>query len=161
LEILDIRHFFEKVGITPQTEQLKPLQSWPHLLVVITQHETKIFEIDLKQTEPELLQPYDPNEYLHHLHHKQGGFQGQYAPKDPSYYENIAKDLTNGGAIIIFGNATGHSSAMEQLINYLQKHYPEIATRVIGTVKLDVEALTDNQFLAEARSFYSQKATTA
>jgi len=163
-EVLDMRHFLEKVGITPelqQAEQLKPGQPRPHLLVVITHHETKIFETDFKQSDPELLQPYDPNDYLHHLHHKQGGFQGQYAPEDPSYYENIIKDLTNGEAILIFGNATGHSSAMEHLVNYLQQHHSEIATRVIGTVKVDVEALTDPQLIAEARSFYSQKAISA
>lgn len=148
------------MGITPQlhqTEQLKPL---PHLLVVITHHETKIFETDFKQSEnaPEVLQPYDPFYHLRHLHHKQGDFQGQYAPEDPTYYENIVEHLTKAEAILIFGNATGHSSAMEHLINYLQQHHSEIAARVIGTVKVDVEALTDQQLLAEASSFYSEKA---
>lgn len=159
-EILDMRHFLEKVGITPklqQTEQLKPLHSWPHLLVVITHHETKIFETDFRRSEnePEILQPYDPLYHLHHLHYKQGDFQGQYAPEDPAYYENIVEHLTKGEAILIFGNASGHSSAMEQLMNYLEQHHSEIAARVIGTVKVDVEALTDPQLLAQAGSFYS------
>ncbi len=161
-EILDMRHFLEKVGITPQlqqAEQFKPLQPWPHLLVVITHHETKIFETDFtrSETDPEVLQPADPLYRLHHLHHKQGNFQGQYAPEDPAYYEDIVEDLNNSQAILIFGNATGHSSAMEYLVNYLQQHHSEIVARIIGTVKVDVEALTDQQLLAEARSFYSQK----
>jgi len=81
-------------------------------------------------------------------------------PKIPSYYEHLALILHNAGEILIFGNGTGKSSAMVYLVRYLTKHHGEIADRIVGAVIIDVEALTENQLLAQAREFYAQQAMT-
>lgn len=60
--------------------------------------------------------------------------------------------------MLLFGNATEHSSTLEQLVSYLHEYHLEIAERVIGVVKPNVEALSDHRLFAEAHNFYSQMA---
>ena len=49
---------------------------------------------------------------------------------------------------------------MVYLVRYLTKHHGAIADRIVGAVIIDVEALTENQLLAQAREFYAQQAMT-
>jgi hypothetical protein len=126
----------------------------PHMLVVIDHHETRVYTTEFTGTQPTSLRPYDPRGELHHLHHTAGHFQGQRAPEDPQYYADIAALVQDAGALLIFGNGTGASSAMMHLVRYLTKHHVETADHIVGTVVVDVEALTENQLLAEARDFY-------
>jgi hypothetical protein len=48
---------------------------------------------------------------------------------------------------------------MVHLVRYLTKHHGETADRIVGAVVVDVEALTENQLLAEARDFYAGEGT--
>ena len=125
-----------------------------HMLVVIDHQETRVYETEFKGTQPERLHPYDPQGQLRHLHHINGHFQGQRAPEDPGYYERLTPLLHDAEAILIFGNGKGKASAMVQLVRYLTKHHAELADRIVGAVVVDIEALTENQLLAEARDFY-------
>jgi len=43
-----------------------------------------------------------------------------------------------------------HARTLRQLF----QHHEKIAERIVGALTVDVEALTDNQSLAEAREFY-------
>jgi hypothetical protein len=124
------------------------------MLVVIDHQETRVYHAEFRDAVPSQLHPYDPRGELRHLHHTKGQFRGQRAPEDPSYYERLAALLRDADEILIFGNGKGNSSAMVQLIRYLSKHHEEIAERIVGAVTVDVEALSDNQLLAEAREFY-------
>ncbi len=130
-----------------------------HVLVVIDHQETRVYATDLSDTEPTRLYPDDPNGDRRHLHHTSGHFQGQRAPEDPRYYEQIALLLRDAGEILIFGNGRGKSSAMMYLVRYLTKQHAAIADRIVGAVIVDIAALTDHQLLAEARDFYAEKAT--
>jgi len=126
----------------------------PHMLVVIDHQETRVYDAEFSEAVPSQLHPYDPRGELRHLHHTKGHFYGQRAPENPSYYERLASLLRDADEILIFGNGKGNSSAMVQLIRYLSKHHEDIAERIVSALTVDVEALTDNQLLAEAREFY-------
>jgi len=126
----------------------------PHMLVVIDHQETRVYDAEFRDAVPIQLHRYDPRGELRHLHHTKGHFHGQRAPEDPSYYERLASLLRDADEILIFGNGKGNSSAMVQLIRYLSQHHEDIAERIVGALTVDVEALTDNQLLAEAREFY-------
>ena len=128
----------------------------PHMLVVIDHQETRVYDAEFRDAVPIQLHPYDPRGELRHLHHTNGHFHGQRAPEDPSYYERLASLLRDADEILIFGNGKGNSSAIVQLIRYLSKHHEDIAEQIVGALTVDVEALTDNQLLAEAREFYHQ-----
>ena len=164
-ELLALRHFLERAGITPTDPQHSAPEAaavdHSHMLVVIDHKETRVYAAVFKGTQPERLHPYDPLGELQHLHHTDGHFQGQRVPEDPRYYAAIAALVQDAGAILLFGNGTGKASAMVQLVRYLTKHHLDIADRIVGAIVVDVEALSENQLLAEARAFYADEVGVA
>jgi hypothetical protein len=55
------------------------------------------------------------------------------------------------------GNGTGGSNAMIHLKECLQAHHPQVASRLVGAIELDLEALSEGQLLAEARGFFAHQ----
>jgi hypothetical protein len=153
LEVLDIRHFLERAGVTrPKGDFLPapPLQ----LLVIIDHHATRIYVVEPSDATPKRIEPYDPHGYQRHLVHRtEGHGTGQRAPEEPSYYEAVAKTLAGADAILVMGHGTGKSSAMNHLVTYLTTHHPETARKIAGAIRVDLEGRTDAQLLAEARTF--------
>jgi hypothetical protein len=44
---------------------------------------------------------------------------------------------------------------MDQLLAELKRHHPDISERVVGSVVVDAQHLTEDQLLAKARDFYA------
>jgi hypothetical protein len=126
------------------------------LLVVVDQAETLVFRSEEKNSVPEHLHPYDPRGVLRHLKHTKGADAAARAPENLVYYESIAATLTDADDVLLMGNGSGASSAMGHLSDFLSTHHNEIASRIVGTLTVDVEALTEGQLLQEARAFFLQ-----
>jgi hypothetical protein len=92
----------------------------------------RVFATEDPDAVPKVFEPYDPHGYLRQLHHIHGDYKGQRAPEDPSY-----------------------CAAAVHLSESLKQHDPELAARQIGMLHLDVEAETDRELLAAARSSLS------
>ena len=159
-QTLDIRHFLESAGVgksgnvtTDGAKAAPPLR----LLVVIRQQKTLIFRTEGKDALPERLYPYDPHGILHHLNHTDGRDKGSREPENLIYYKEIAKTLAGADEILLMGNGTGASSAMTHLRDFFATHHPEITQRIVGTVTLDLEALTEGQLLQEARAVFIRR----
>lgn len=73
-----------------------------------------------------------------------------------SYYEAVAKTLSGAGRVVLFGGGNGRSSAMDQLMADLTAHHPEVATKVVAAVVVDVHHTTEPQLLAEARAVFAR-----
>jgi len=96
--------------------------------------------------------PYDPYGFQHHLiHRKEAHYRGERVPEEGSFYEQIAKDLAPAREIILIGHATGTSSAVDHLGEYLKDHYPETFARIFATEKADLSALTAPEIEAIAK----------
>ena len=69
-----------------------------------------------------------------------------------------ARDKTLGGAeqVLVFGSGTGKSSAMDHLFFDLRHLQPDVAAKVIGTVKIDAHHTAEGQSLAKVREFYAE-----
>ena len=93
------------------------------------------------------------------LHYVQDDSNGQRKPERKSFYDAVAKTLHDAKEILLFGHGTGASSAMEQLLAELKQHHSDLAKRVVGSVVVDDQHLTENQLLAKAREFYEEKAS--
>ena len=156
-ELMAIRHFLER-SATPAATPL--VGDGLHLLVVIDHREAQIFRSELHGATPQRIVPFDPHGSGRHLREVDEGASGQRRPELKSFYEAIAKTLNGAEKILIFGSATGASSAMEHLLAELQQHHPAIAKCVIGTVVVNEQHMSDDQLLAEARSFYATKVAT-
>ncbi len=152
-ELMEIRHFLERSAAPAQAG----VAAGSHLLVVIDHREARIYSTELHGSVPERITPYDPDGSHRHLHNVDDESNGQRQPELKPFYEEIAGKLSGAEQILIFGSATGASSAMEYLVDDLKKHHPDIAQRVVGTVTVNEQHMSEDQLLAQAREFYAAK----
>ncbi len=149
-ELMQVRHFLERSG----TPTPPPAAAGTHLLVVIDHREARIYSTELHGSVPHRIAPYDPFGFGRALHYNQDDANGQRKPEQKSFYEAVAKTLQSAQQILMFGTATGASSAMEQLLADLNRHHKDIAKRVVGSKVVNEHHLTDDQLLAKAREFF-------
>ena len=131
-----------------------------HMLVVIDHREAKIFNMELKGGAPERLSPHKPVGTDRYLHEVQDDGNGQRKPENKQFYEAVASAVKHADQVLVFGNAVGAASAMEQLKNDLASHHKDIAARVIGWLHVDEKHTTENQLLAKARELYEKNANS-
>jgi len=116
-------------------------------MVVVIDHRAAHIYHDLGGSRPEdevTVKPYDPFGFQHHLiHRKEAHYKGDHVPEEESYYEEIATDLVHAESITLIGHATGKSSAVNFLSEYLKNHHPETFRRIIATETVDLSALTE------------------
>jgi hypothetical protein len=142
-EISRLRRFLKDAGALG-----KPVQAHQvGRMVVVVDHQAADIYHDLGGSRPQdevTVKPYDPFGFQHHLiHRKEAHYKGDHVPEEESYYEEIAGDLVHAEAIILIGHATGKSSAVEFLSEYLKTHHPETFRRIIATETVDLSALTE------------------
>jgi hypothetical protein len=150
-ELMNIRHFLEQ-SAAPLP---KAVAQGVHLLVVIDHREARIFKTEVHGSVPERITPFDPQGTNRHLHNVEDDSNGQRKPEPKAFYEAIARTLSGAEKILILGSATGSSSAMDHLVAELKQHHAEIAKRVVGTIVVNEQHMTEDQLLAEARKFYA------
>ncbi len=150
-EILDLRHFLQSAG-----HEEKAAANGPdlRLVVVINRKQGLVYRSEDKGSVPEHFEPYDPEGSLNRLIHTDGVDKASRAPENLAYYQAIAATLASAGEVLLVGNGTGSSCSATHFVDFLTSHYPEIASRVVGTVTLDIEALTEDEILQKARAFY-------
>jgi hypothetical protein len=153
-ELMQIRHFLERSAAPPQAAVAEGV----HLLVVIDHRLARIYKTEFKGSTPERIIPYDAAGSGRHLHYVENDSNGQRKPEVKSFYTAVAKTLERAEKILLFGSGTGASSAMDQLLAELDRHHKEVRERVIGSIVVDEQHLTEDQLLAKAREIY---ATTA
>ena len=150
-ELMGVRHFLERSN----TPSGSVVADGRHLLVVIDHREARIYRAELHGTVPERVAPFDPNGSYRHLRNVEEDANGQRKPEPKAFYDAVAKTLAGAKEILMFGGGTGSSSAMDHLVAELQQHHPELAKRVIGTVIVNEQHMTEDQLLAQARAFYA------
>ena len=151
-ELMEIRHFLERSAVPAQAI----VAEGGHLLVVIDHREARIYQTEMHGSVPQVIRPYDPDGSHRNLRYVDEEYSsGKRKPELKPFYEAVAKTLSGAEKILIFGSSTGASSAMDYLLAELKKHHPDIAARVIGTVVVNEQHMTEDQLLAQARSFYA------
>jgi hypothetical protein len=106
---------------------------------------------------PHRITSHGPDGAHRHLHNVENDSNGQRKPEPKAFYESIARALHGAQSILILGSATGASSAMDHLMAELKQRHPELAKRVAGTVVVNEQHMSEDQMLAEARSFYAAR----
>jgi hypothetical protein len=149
-ELMKIRHFLAQSGAA----LTQPADDGKHLLVVIDHRLARIYKTEFRGSVPEQIVPYDASGSGRHLHYVQDDSNGQRRPEVKSFYEAVAKTLERAEKILLFGSGTGASSAMDQLLAELAQHHKELAKRVVGSLVVNEQHLTEDQLLAKAREFY-------
>jgi hypothetical protein len=146
-EVMKIRHFLERSSVP----ELTPTEDG-NFLVVINHREARIYKTELRDSVPESITPYDPDGTRRHLHRGNDEANGQ--PELKSFYEAIAHSLKDAKQVLIFGSATGASSAMDCLVDELNQNHPDIAKKIVEAIAVNEQHMTEDQLLAQARAFY-------
>ena len=153
-ELMEIRHFLERSGASASP----PVVNGVHLLVVIDHRQARVYKTELHGSLPQRITPYDPHGSGRYLHYVEDDSNGQRKPERRSFYEAVARTLQGAEKVLIFGSGTGASSAMDQLLVDLRHHHKDIAQRIVGSIVLDEQHLTEDELLAKAREFYANAA---
>ena len=150
-DVMALRHFLEQSETIPPETDAKAA----HWLLVIDHHEARIFRSEIHGAQAGRILPHDAKEHFNQVQDAEEDSRGKEKPDPNSFFEPVAKALQAAGQILIFGTGTGSSSEMDQFIIWLKTHHPEMASRIIGSLAVDEQHLTNDQILAKAREFYA------
>ena len=75
---------------------------------------------------------------------------------DRWYLDQVADLLEGARQVLLLGHGHGKGSELAQFQRYLAKYRPAIAQRVIGAETLNLQAMTDGEILATAKSLYQE-----
>jgi len=153
-ELMALRHFLERSELTAPAMN----GGLTHWLLVIDHHVARLFRSEIHGSVPQRLLPHEPDEFFRHAQNSQNLSRGKEKPDPNSFFGPVAKALLTGGPILVFGTGTGTSSEMEQFISWARLHHPDLAGRIMGSLVVDENHLTDDQLLAKAREFYANHA---
>jgi hypothetical protein len=154
-ELMALRHFLERSETTPSQASDRQTQ-W---LLVIDHQGARLFRTEMDGAVPQRILPHEPDEFFRHAHNSKDFTRGREKPDPNSFFEPVA-DALQGGQILVFGSGTGTSSEMEQFIAWTSLHHPDVAGRIVGSVVVDENHLTESQLLAKAREFYASARIT-
>jgi len=153
----DLRHlraFLTKAGISASdgSEQAPAQGVERHCIVVIDHHQARLFGLGNEAGDvstPRLITPEDPDGALRRIEHKQGNddHDGGHAPEEAAYYERVSQDLKAAHHIVVFSDGKGRSCAGAYLLDYLKRHHPAIAGRVVAHERIDISHISDGEIL--------------
>jgi hypothetical protein len=150
-EVMSLRRFLERSAATPTDTSEKET----HWLLVIDHHEARIFRSEMHGSIPQRISPRQLEDYSRHAHNLKVLPKGQDSPDPNGFFEPVAKALQATGQILILGSGTGTSNEMDQFIAWSNVHHPELGKRIIGSLVVDENHLSEAQLLAKAREFYA------
>jgi hypothetical protein len=125
------------------------------VVAVVERNETRVWPTNaVKGTKPELIHPpvlrnIHVREAQHHTGHESD-------KADKAYYEEISKILEPAGEILLVGHGTGKSNAVLKFIQHLERHHSNVAKKIVGSLDVNVPAMTDGELLAAARHWFDE-----
>ncbi|MDP4589434.1 MAG: hypothetical protein NWS06_03410 [Candidatus Nanopelagicales bacterium] len=124
------------------------------VVAVIEQHETKIWPTNaVKGTKPEVIHPLSSSHHVSEAQHHTG-HESEQANK--TYFEEISKSLESAGEILLVGHGHGKSNAVLKFIQHLERYHANVAQKVVGSLDINLPALTDGELLAAARAWFDE-----
>jgi hypothetical protein len=135
---------------------MDPLKVSQMTVILIDHHGARFFEPASggRLTESEHLEPLDPHGFRRHLEHrKEADYKGERVPEADEFYERVAQRVRNASSILLLGDSTGKSSAMQYLQAYLKHRHKEIADRVVAAQDADLSAISLGEIEQIARRY--------
>lgn len=149
-ELMELRHFLARSEANLPATAVK-VAEW---LVVIDHREARIYRSVGPDAVAQQIRPHVREGFFQHAPDSKEFARGQEKPRPSSFFEPVAAMLNGAGKILIFGSGTGSGSEMDQFTSWLGVHRPETAKRIVGSVVIDENHLSEPQLLAKARTFF-------
>lgn len=151
-EIMALRHFLERSSRSPAGER----ETGANWLLIIDHREARIYRSAAPGAVAQQIRPRVPEAAFRSVPVSPETARRTEKNTATAFFEPVAAVLNGAGKILVFGSGAGKGSEMEQFTIWLAQHRPEIAKRVIGSVVVDENHLTEAQMLAKARAFFSE-----
>ena len=117
-------------------------------------HKTRIYALDQDSDDrPETVTVEDPRNYYHNVYHRAGNPDGTYEADNDEYWKLLCESLHDANGIVLLTNGTGKANAGHHFLAYAQKHFSEVAAKILGEVRCDISDLTDPQLLRIGQDF--------
>jgi stalled ribosome rescue protein Dom34 len=120
------------------------MQSHYHAVVWIDHRQARIFHFDATDVDKLVIGPENP---VRHLHHKADSNRGGHAAEDQKFLEEVAKSISDAGAILIVGPA----NEKNELVKHIKHSHPQITVRIEGVESADHPS--DQELVAYARRY--------
>jgi hypothetical protein len=127
-------------------------------VVALTYKDARVFRSDRVGADETDISTVDILGYSLNMHHKANDLTGYYEEPPAEYWQQLADSLRDADEVLLVGHGTGKANATLQFRRYLERNAPDLATRVTGSLDVDVQNLTGPQVLALARDFYGEQA---
>mgnify|MGYP003342199515 CR=1 FL=1 len=111
-------------------------------------HSTRIYALDsAAQSVPEHVAAEDPRKRYHNVYHRHGNTDGTYLDDSDAYWSTLTAALAPATSILLLGHGGGKANASHHLVTYMEHHRKDIAAKIVGDVRADIDDLTDEQLL--------------
>ena len=156
-DVRDLRAFLIKAGLSPDgPSAVAPAEEAPteqHCIILIDHHQARLFGLggeDADPIEPRVLKPEDADGSIRRIEHKQGqdDHDGGHGLEEDAWYERVSNDLKPAQRIVVFSDGKGRSNAGAYLVDYLTRHHPRIADRIVATERVDISHVSDGEIVA-------------
>lgn len=113
-------------------------------------HRTRIAVLDTEAAQhshpaAEVVKSEDPKGYQHKVFLRDEYNDGSKRGDDESYWRALAHEVAPAQRILLLGHGTGKSNAAEHFKAFADKHFSDVAAKIVAIEKADIDDLTDNQ----------------
>lgn len=125
-------------------------------LVAISRDEARLW---LNGIGPEDMPLYvKPPLEVDHRHRRTGQFHHGHDTEHrlPEYFESIAERIRSHDGILLMGHGEGKAAYNSLLQEYLAKKHPDIATRILDSLSINLNALSEHEVTMEARHWFEK-----
>jgi hypothetical protein len=98
----------------------------------------------------------DPRGHFHKISHHAGNPDGTYEDDSSEYWKEIGDALAPAGAILLLGHGKGKANASHKFVAYAEEHRKDIAAKIVADVRVDIDALTNEQVLRLAQLYFGE-----
>jgi hypothetical protein len=126
------------------------------LLVVLSRRAARVYACELRNSAPQRLIPYDRNGFGRHLHRAEDyEATGLGTRRHEQFAGAVADTLRGAGSLLLLGSGPGGRAAVGTLFSVLRRQHQDLADRVVGSIVVAADHLTEDALLAATRAFYA------
>lgn len=127
------------------------------VVIALTQNEARVWATGLeKGAHPEKI--FAPADKASHHHVRQTQHQGGHSgdPAEKGFFDVIAKQVESASEILLIGHGEGKANAMVRFVQYVERHSPAVAKKIVGAMDENLNAMSENQILSAARTWFDR-----
>jgi hypothetical protein len=97
-----------------------------------------------------------PSDKSRHEHRREAQHHHGHDTDHPNtaFFESITASLGESADILLIGHGKGKANEMVHLTQFWERKHPEVATKVVGAIDSNLEALSDNEVLVLVREWF-------